>query len=89
MPDSNASTDRLLGQLSAKMDMVREDVKDLKGEVHGRLDNHAQRIALLEKEQSNRQGGARMLSMLLGGAVVIGGLLSQLLSAVIGKVWPT
>lgn len=87
MAEGNGNTDRLLGQLMAKVDGMRDDIKELKADHHDRLDNHAARIAVLEKDKNNRDGGARVLSMLLGGAVVVGGLLSQILGFVIGKIW--
>lgn len=99
MMNGNGTTDRLLGELSEGVRGLRIEIRDFKSEVekdfralkddhHSRLNNHGDRLAILETDKASRAGGAKMLTGLLSAAAVLGSIVGALLSAIIGKVWP-
>lgn len=56
-----------IGRLEGKMDGVKSDVKQLREVSEKRLDNHANRVASLEKSRSWQKGRDGVIAFVLSG----------------------
>ena len=77
-------TDRLLGQLLERTDILGREVGDLKESIGRLTDNHHTRIAALELKSAEMKGGTRVLLILGSISAALGGVIVTIL----GKLFP-
>ena len=81
--------ERLLGRLDAKVDLILKDLDDLESQHHNRLNNHGERLAVIEKQLAVASGGRIAIAKVVGVCLALGGLLVAFVKVVVDKVWPT